>query len=89
MHFGADNPTTRTLVAWLFEVPWLIVLAFFGLRAYRKQCRVPGRGGGNQRPRAVAGPGGSTCTTTAGAPSTTRQPNRDQVYEGLTGPPIC
>ena len=34
---GAGNPsTTRTLVAWLFEVPWIIAIAFFAVRAWRK-----------------------------------------------------
>jgi len=61
VHFGADNPsTTRTLVAWLFEVPWLIALAFFGLRAYRKHVAYRAAMAEYNAPRAVAGPGGST-----------------------------
>ena len=61
VHFGADNPsTTRTLVAWLFEVPWLIVLAVFGLRAYRKHVAYQAAVAEYNAPRAVAGPGGST-----------------------------
>lgn len=58
VHFGAAS--ARTLVGWLFEVPWLIALAFFGLRAYRKHVAYRAAVAQYNAPRAVAGPGGST-----------------------------
>ncbi len=58
---GADNPsTTRTLVAWLFEVPWLIAIAFFAVRAWRQHVAYRTAMAEYNAPRAVAGPGGST-----------------------------
>ena len=58
---GAGNPsTTRTLVAWLFEVPWLIAFAFFAVRAWRQHVAYRTATAEYNAPRAVAGPGGST-----------------------------
>ncbi|GEM_PF-4804759 len=57
---GAGNPsTTRTLVAWLFEVPWIIAIAFFAVRAWRKHVAYQAALAEYNTPRPVAGPGGS------------------------------
>ena len=59
---GAGNPsTTRTLVAWLFEVPWLIAIAFFAVRAWRQHVAYRTAMAEYNAPRPVAGPGGSTA----------------------------
>ena len=62
VHFlGAGvTSTTRTLVAWLFELPWLIALGFFAVRAWRKHVAYKAAVAEYNAPRAVAGPGGST-----------------------------
>jgi hypothetical protein len=59
--FGADNPsTTRTLVGWLFEIPWLIVLVVVVVLAMRKRRKRQAAVAAYNAPRPVPGPGGTT-----------------------------
>lgn len=61
VQFGAENPSTaRTLVGWIFEVPWLVFVAFMALRLYRRRREYQRELAAYHAVRPTPGPGGST-----------------------------
>lgn len=59
VQFGAANPsTTRTVVGWVFELPWLVFLVVAAVRAFRRYTERQAALAAYRAPRAVAGPGG-------------------------------
>lgn len=61
VQFGADNPSaTRTLVGWLFELPWIAVLVVAAVVIARRRAKYKAEVAAYNAVRPVPGPGGST-----------------------------
>lgn len=61
VRFGADNPSTaRTVTGWLFELPWLVVVAVAAIIVLRRRAAYKKALAEYQAARPVPGPGEST-----------------------------